>query len=477
MKPNGERPGERCAMKYHIWTMGCQMNDADSRHLASRLEQAGFAACRSADDADLVILNTCVVRQQAEDKAWARLHYVQQLKRRRPQLRVALMGCMVGARGRGADAVRKDLDFVDFFLPPSDPGPLLEALAATAPAPPDAAALDRADDERERRVRDAIQNRTEYSLPDLEKDAVVAYVPVVLGCSHACTYCIIPYRRGGERSRPADDVLREVRQLAAAGIREVLLLGQIVDRYGLDLPGGPDLADLLRQVAAVEGILRVRFLTSHPNHLTDKLIAAVAEVPGVCPHFELPVQSGDDGVLERMRRGYTIGAYRRIVERIRARLPQATIHTDVIVGFPGESESAYANTRRLIEEVRFDKVHLARYSVRPQTYAARRFEDDIPPEEKERRCTELDLLQRRIQAEKNAPLKGATVDVLVESRDEKRGRWRGRTPDERLVFFDGPPDLRGRLAKVRIAWAGPYSLIGEAAGGSPAQNDVRPGGE
>ena len=443
-------------MKYHIWTIGCQMNDADSRHLASRLEQAGHVPCDDAKHADLVILNTCVVRQQAEDKVYSRLTFMEQLKKNRPGLRVALMGCLVGTREAPAAKLKERLAFVDYFLPPSDPGALLRELAGG-----EEAAL-RSEEEEERLVRDAIRNE-EHHLPALGRGAVVAHVPVVLGCSHACTYCVIPYRRGAERSRPPEDVLDEVRQLAREGVREIVLLGQIVDRYGLDRPGAPDLAALLRRVARVEGILRVRFLTSHPAYLTDRLIEAVAAEPGVCPLFEVPVQAGDDAVLERMRRGYTVAQYEAIVARIRARIPDAAIHTDIIVGFPGETEAQFGGSRRLLAALRLDNVHLARYSERPQTYASRRFPDDIPPEEKERRCVELDLLQRQIQTEKNAAWLGGTVEVLVEGRDEKRNRWRGRTRHDRLVFFSGAGERRGQVAKVRIDWTGPYSLVGTAA--------------
>jgi tRNA-2-methylthio-N6-dimethylallyladenosine synthase len=447
-------------VKYHLWTIGCQMNEADSRHLAARLAQAGYTACADARDADLVILNTCVVRQQAEDRAWARLRELEAWKKRRPDLKVALMGCLVGTRSGPAARLREQLAFVDYFLPPSDLSPLVGTLL---PGETEG----RSDDELDRLARDAAQNAGAPAAA-VPAGSIAANVPVVLGCSHACTYCIIPYRRGGERSRPAADILAEVRALVAAGTREVMLLGQIVDRYGLDLPGGPDLADLLSAVARVEGLLRVRFLTSHPNHLSDRILDAVAAEPRICPHIEVPAQAGDDEVLLRMRRGYTVDDYRRLIARIRARLPEAAIHSDFIVGFPGETEAQFLGSLRLMEEVRFDKTHLSRYSERPETFAARRYPDDVPPEEKERRVLILENAQRAILAETNRRFLGATVSVLVESRDDKRGRWRGRTPLNRLVFFPDSRDLLGREVPVRIAWTGPFSMIGEAEDPPPS---------
>jgi tRNA-2-methylthio-N6-dimethylallyladenosine synthase len=310
----------------------------------------------------------------------------------------------------------------------------------------------------------------------------VAHVPIVLGCAHACTYCVIPYRRGPERSRPAEEILAEARALAAQGVKEITLLGQIVDRYGLDLteflsptscilhPASCSLplVSLLERVHEIGGLERIRFLTSHPNWMTDELLDAVAELPKVCEHLEVPVQAGDDEVLATMRRGYTADDYRRLIARIRARIPGVSIATDVIVGFPGETEAQFQRTYDLLAELRLDKAHIARYSPRPQTLAARRFPDDVPPEEKERRRKVLDDLQAGIVAEINARLLGQTVEVLVEGQKKarpeqsRRGRWWGRTRTDKLVFFEDERDWQGQLARVRITWTGPWSLIGEA---------------
>jgi tRNA-2-methylthio-N6-dimethylallyladenosine synthase len=268
------------------------------------------------------------------------------------------------------------------------------------------------------------------------------------------------------------EIVAEVRSLARQGVREITLLGQIVDRYGKDIPDGPDLADLLRVVheaGTAEGLARIRFLTSHPNWMTDKLLETVAELPGVMPHIEVPVQAGDDEVLQRMKRGYTNAEYRALIERIRRIIPDVTINTDIIVGFPGETEAQFEQTYTLLEDLRLDKVHIAKYSPRPQTVSARTMEDDVPEEEKERRRKALDDQQARITAEINARWLGQTVEVLVEG--SHNGRWRGRTPQNRLVFFeDDRAERRGQLVDVEITWTGPWSMQGRLPGSAAMPN-------
>jgi tRNA-2-methylthio-N6-dimethylallyladenosine synthase len=323
----------------------------------------------------------------------------------------------------------------------------------------------------------------EMVLPVEERGRLVAaHVPVVYGCSHACTFCIIPFRRGTERSRPVGEIAGEVRSLVEQGVREVTLLGQIVDRYGMDVPDGPDLAALLSVLNEVEGLRRIRFLTSHPNWMSEALLRAVAELPKVCEHIEVPVQAGDDDVLRAMRRGYTSDDYRRLIDRIRRRLPQTSIATDVIVGFPGETEDQFRRTYDLLAELQLDVAHLARYSARPGTVAARRMADDVPAEEKERRFRALEELQADIAGRINGRLVGETLEVLVEGRHPAAAegrphrsasastpaephRWKGRTQTNKLVFFDSPDTLRGQLVPIRINWAGPWSLVGEPVTG------------
>jgi tRNA-2-methylthio-N6-dimethylallyladenosine synthase len=437
---------------YSIWTIGCQMNDADSRHLSSQLESLGYHPHPVQNEADLVVLNTCVVRQQAEDKAVNHLYRLRQTKKERPDMTVALMGCMVGMRE--APALKKRFPFVDVFMPPSDTEPLLDYLAERGWYD-----AERSFDTREKALRDAIQDE-EFVLPSaLRGQSVTANVPVVLGCSHACSFCIIPYRRGAERSKQPDDILREIRTLTGQGVKEVMLLGQIVDRYGVDFKDGTDLAGLLTRVAAIPELHRVRFLTSHPNWMTDRLLDVVAGHDKICPHIEIPVQAGNDEVLTRMRRGYTVEDYRRVVERIRTRMPDAAINTDIIVGFCGETADQFMDTYRLAEEIEWDKIHLAKYSVRPKTLAARNFPDDVDADEKERRRKLLDDRQTEILEKKNAPLLHQTVEVLVENRH--KGKWRGRTPHNRLVFFESEKELAGQLVPVEITSTSAYTLLGK----------------
>jgi tRNA-2-methylthio-N6-dimethylallyladenosine synthase len=440
---------------YHIWTIGCQMNEADSRRLAQQLEFVGYRPVANPEAADLVVMNTCVVRQQSEDRATGRLTTLARVKQEeRPGMIIGLMGCMVGMKE--AEGLRRRFPYVDVFMPPSETAPLLDLLQ-------DRGLFDdvREEDGRERALREAVQDE-DLPLPAEERGrSVLADVPVVLGCSHACTFCVIPYRRGAERSRPRAEILREVDSLARQGVREVMLLGQIIDRYGIDFADGTDLSALLRDVACVDGIERIRFMTSHPNYMTDALLETVAAEPKVCPHIEVAVQSGSDAVLDRMRRGYTADQYRALVARIRSHIPGAAIHTDVIVGFAGETEAEFQESVALIRELRHDKVHISRYSERPKTIAARRLPDDIPLEVKERRWHELDEAQVAILDEQNRALRGRTVQVLVEGR--QKGRWRGRTRHGKLVFFDDPAERLGQLVDVEIDWTGPFTVIGRPA--------------
>lgn len=441
-------------MRYHIWTLGCQMNTADSQLLASELEKLGYSAAANPDDADIYVVNTCVVRQSAEDKAYGRLSLLNEVKKQQPGKVIGLMGCMVGVRD--SLALRKRLPYVDVFLPPSEPGPMVDFLRGR---------MNEADllglEAQDRARRDAIQDG-DLILPAHEQGSLIsAHVPVVYGCSHACSFCIIPFRRGVERSRRVGEIVAHVRSLARQGVKEVTLLGQIVDRYGKDIPDGPDLADLLRtidSIAAETGIERIRFLTSHPNWMTDKLLDTVAELPRVMPHIEVPVQAGDDQVLENMKRGYTTEQYRRLIDKIRARIPEVAIHTDIIVGFPGETDAQFQATYDLLAELKLDKAHLARYSPRPNTVSERRMVDDVPDEEKRSRLERLETLQARVVAEINSRFLGRVVPVLVE--EQHKGKWRGRTPQNKLVFFEDDRDLRGHVVDIEITWTGPWSMQG-----------------
>jgi len=416
--------------RYHIWTIGCQYNVADSRRTAEGLERLGYRWTKQIEEADLIVLNTCVVRQSAEDKVLGRLSSLKPLKKKHPEAVIAVMGCFID----DVPALKQTFPYVDAFFKPSDVEGLLEFVQT-----------------RHLTLRFTF-HVLRFTFP------VSCYVPVIEGCSRFCTYCIVRLRRGRERSRSMDDIVEEVECLVQRGAREITLLGQNVDAYGHDLPGQPDLADLLTAVHGIEGLWRIRFLTSHPADMKERIIDAVASLPKVCEHIEVPVQSGDDAVLKRMVRGYTVDQYRRLVARIRERIPRVSLATDVIVGFPGETEEQFMNTCKLLEETRFDVVHVAAYSPRPGT-AASRFPDDVPQGEKERRRKLIEELQEDIAGEINQQLLGETVEVLVE--EKHRGKWKGRTRTHKLVFFEDDGDWQGKLAQVKITWAGPWSMQGE----------------
>jgi tRNA-2-methylthio-N6-dimethylallyladenosine synthase len=439
--------------KYHVWTEGCQMNVADSQRVGSALERLGYSFTGTLEEADVIVLNTCVVRQSAEDKAYGRLSSIKPLKTSNPALVVNLMGCLVGIRDN--EKLRARFPYVDVFSPPSDPDPLISFLTQQ-----DARLFEAVETSNRQAVMDGEPSPAHgpgLVLPEYERGRLIsAQVPVVLGCSHACTFCIIPSRRGAERSRPAVEVLAEVQALVQQGVKEITLLGQIVDRYGKDLPGGPNLATLLRMLHQVEGLERIRFLTSHPNYFGEDIMDAVAELSKVMPHIEIPVQAGDDQVLENMRRGYTQAEYRAIVKKIRQRLPGSSIATDIIVGFPGESETQFMETYRLLADLRLDVAHLARYSARPGTVADRNFVDDVPEDEKMQRFRLLEELQENIAGEINLGYLGKKVDVLFE--EKVKTRWRGRTPTYKLIFTETEQDLRGKVLPVTVTWAGPWSM-------------------
>lgn len=434
-------------MKYHIWTTGCQMNVADSRRVASALERMGYTPAPKAKQADIIVMNTCVVRQSAEDKAHGYLTSLYGLKKKNPSLTINLMGCMVGVKG--AEMLAKKYPHVDVFSPPSDPGPLVSYLSQN-----ETRAL--AQDETQKRFN---LMDGDLILPTHEQNHLVsAFIPIVYGCSHACTFCIIPYRRGIERSRPVGEITAEARALVSQGVKEITLLGQIVDRYGKDIPDGPNLAQLLQIISEVEGLERLRFLTSHPNWMTDELLQVVTDNPIIMPHIEVPVQAGNDDVLQNMRREYTTQDYRDLIARIREIIPNVSIGTDIILGFPGETEEQFNDTYNLLEDLRLDVAHLARYSTRPGTVAERRMEDDITDKEKRRRFQLLEDQQERIVGEINAQFLGETVEVLFEK--QVKGRWKGRTPNTKLVFVESDQDLRGQTLPTQITWTGPWSMQG-----------------
>ncbi len=435
---------------YYLWTIGCQMNTADSDRLGSALEQMGMQPVEQAADADVIVLNSCVVRQGAEDKVVSNLAWMAPLKQQQPQRIVALMGCMVGPK---SDELARRFPYVDVFMRPQQFEPLLELVG------------ERLGVDWEGCVGPLTPVR-----PD-----VACHVPIIHGCDLMCTFCIIPYRRGRQVSRPVEEVAEEVETLASRGVKEVTLLGQTVDAYGHDLPEKPSLAALFTRLNDIDGIERIRFLTSHPKFMTQEIIQAVADLPKVCEHINLPVQAGDDGILDEMRRQYSRAEYVDLVGRIRETVPDVAINTDIIVGFPGETEEQFQRTLDLLLELRLDKVHCAAYSTRPGTIASRTMDDAIPEDEKTSRRQRVDRLQEEIQTEINSGLVGRYEEVLVEGR--KRGKWQGRTRSNKLVFFEDEAYHQGRLVTVKIERSSPWSLQGSLAVEAKLVNPVNNRGD
>ena len=515
------RPEAAVLPSFFVWTLGCQMNRSDSEEMAGRLMAAGCRETNALEAADLILINTCAIREAAEQKVIGRQGHLARLKHANPALRIVLTGCAVRERDRAG--LRRRFPAVDLFLRPDEEPELVDRLGlASAQAPIGA-------------VRGGtigattmvgttvvgVADRLAATRADAvgagavaRSSATSAWLPIVYGCDKTCAYCIVPFSRGPERSRPFDDILAEARSLASAGYREVTLLGQNVNSYGHDLPAEarfghiaterrtgrrldlharPDLAELLRAIDGLRtadgapAIPRVRFLTSHPWDLSDRLIAAMAECPSVCEHLHLPVQSGDDAVLRRMGRQYAIEHYLERLAAIHAAVPGIAISTDVIVGFCGETESQFEATLELLQSVRYDQVFAAAFSPRPGTPAAR-LPDDVPPAEKRRRLNILLDLQEEIGLERNRAWLGRPTEVLVESIVPPRGHdhdaddngggppaparpavpighehLSGRSREGKLVHLAGDPALVGRLVRVAVQHAGPYALRGVLA--------------
>ena len=419
---------------YNLWTAGCQMNKADSERLASGLEQLGFESCATPEKADVVVLNTCVVRQSAEDTATGLLGRLKPIKHAHPDRVVAVMGCMVGPK---QEDLRRRFPQVDVWARPQQFTPILEFAAARSGAD--------------------MEGCLDSLVPS--RPGVTAYVPIVHGCDKFCTFCIIPYRRGREASRTSEDIVREVTLLVQRGVREVTLLGQNVDSYGQDLYPRLDLADLMYDVSEIDGLERIRFLTSHPNDMSRRIIQAVADLPKVCESVNLPVQAGDDAILADMRRSYTRGQYLEKVQEVRETIPDVTLTTDLIVGFPSESVEQFNSSLDMLERIRFDKVHSAAYSERPGTVASKRLPDDVDRQEKKTRLASVNELQERIQTELNRNLEGKKFDVLVDGRT--RGKLQGRTRGDKIVYIEGGDSLIGQTRSVEITETSPWSLRGE----------------
>ncbi len=412
----------------HIWQIGCQMNTADADALAEGCAEIGMRPGVELEDADLAILVTCAIRQHAEDKAASKLGELAHWKQERPGRAIALTGCMAGEHG---PALLRRFRHLDYVFDMRDPDGFFA------------------------RLQDAYQGCLQGPVPLPASDRLCAYLPVILGCNEMCTYCIVPFVRGRESSRPSSQVVAEAGRLVGSGVREITLLGQNVNSY-VDPETGEGLAGLLARVDSVPGLERLRFLTSHPRNATEDLLQAIASLPRLCENLYLPVQSGDDQVLRRMKRDYRAADYLRTLERARELVPGIGLSTDIIVGFCGETEEEFQSTYRMLEEVQFDTVHVQAYSPRPGTAAYRRA-DDVPLEVKQERLQRVLTLQREISSRRNQALVGGLVEILVEGVGEG-GRAYGRTRQNRLAWLDPGPDV-GQLVRAEVMAATAWQLL------------------
>jgi tRNA-2-methylthio-N6-dimethylallyladenosine synthase len=438
-------------VKYFIETYGCQMNVHDSERMAGLLEQAGYDPAATDREADLVVVNTCSVRERAEEKLYTRLGEIREMGREtgRDPI-VAVTGCV--AQQEGEALLVRSPGIID-IIAGTQRVKMLPMLVAR---------------QREARAIPAIDVTTPYDEPSFplgitrRADAVKAYVTIIEGCNDFCAFCVVPYTRGHERMRAKSEIVKEVAEAAASGRREVQLLGQIVNHYHAPDDPACDFPGLLEAVHEVPGIERIRFASPHPRHTSDRLIAAVRDLPKVCKHLHLPVQSGSTPVLRRMRRRYTREEYLDTVRKIREAIPDIQLSTDMIVGFPGETAEEFEETLTLTESVRYHSMFSFKYSERPNTLASRRMPDDVPEEEKTRRIVALQQLQRRIQWGLHEEAVGRRVDVLVDHTSRRR-EWElsGRTTGNTVVNFPGDPSLVGRLVSVTVRRAGPNSVWGE----------------
>jgi tRNA-2-methylthio-N6-dimethylallyladenosine synthase len=436
--------------KLHLITYGCQMNEYDSERVAGLLRAQRYELTDREDDADLILVNTCAIREKAEDKVFSKLGELGKLKRANPGLVVGVMGCMAQLHQAEIQRRAPQVDLVFGSPAIARVGELVE---------------------RVRREGRAVLETGEGPLVKITAkppatSRLKAYVTVMEGCEKHCTFCVVPTTRGRERSHPPETIVEEVRGLAAEGCREVTLLGQTVNAYGRDLAPPTDLAALMAAVDGVDGIERIRFTTSNPYNLTPRLVAAVRDVPKVCEWFHLPLQSGSDRILARMNRGYTRAEYLALIDELRAAVPDISLSTDLIVGFPGETEQDFAATMAMVERVGYDNVFVFRYSPRPGTLAAT-MPDQVPADVKaERNARLLEVTTRVAQARSRRRL-GQSVEVLVDGAARKgAGQLSGRTRCNRVVNFDGQGRVGvGDLAWVRITEVLPHSLRGVLAAG------------
>lgn len=436
-------------MKYKVITWGCQMNVHDSEVVSGVLEKMGYTPSEDIKDADILVLNTCSVRETAEQKVYGRLGQLKPLKQNKPNMIIAITGCMV-QQPHVVEYIKEKYPFVDIIFGIHNVHKLPQLIENVIYS--DYTIVETVEDE----------TWVEEGLPYVREDKVKAWVTITYGCNNFCTYCIVPYVRGRERSRKPEDIINEVKSLAEEGIKEINLLGQNVNSYGRDLKDeNINFAGLLKELNKINGIERIRFTTSHPKDLSDELIFAIRDLEKVCEHIHLPIQAGSNKILKLMNRNYTREHYLGLIEKLRKEIPDIAISTDIIVGFPGENEEDFLDTLDIVERVQYDQAFMFMYSKRKGTPAAE-MENQVDEEVKKERLNRLMKLQDTISAKKNEQMKDKVVEVLVEGFSKKdKEKLTGRTRTNKVVNFKGPKDIIGKLVKVKIIEPHTFSLIGE----------------
>jgi tRNA-2-methylthio-N6-dimethylallyladenosine synthase len=430
--------------KVFIRTWGCQMNEHDSERMMGILQEQGYIPCDTPEQADLILLNTCSIREKSEHKVYSELGRYAELKREKPGLIVGVAGCVAQQEGRHIVEKSPWVSMVFGSKHIQDIPVMLETVEGDKPV-----------------VMTQDLQGFAPTLPARRKDPIRAWVTIMEGCENFCSFCVVPYTRGRERSRPFREIVQEITALACNGFKEVTLLGQNVNSYGRTSTEGLDFPDLLYHIHAIEGIERIRFTTSHPNALTPKMIQAMANLPKVCDHLHLPLQSGSDRVLARMNREYTCQDYCRRVEALRKVIPEVALTTDIIVGFPGETEDDFMQTLRAVEALQYDNAYVFKYSKRPNTPALT-LDGHVPEEVKPERLQRLLAVQKEITIRKNKQYLGKEVELLVEGKSKtNQERLTGRTRSNRVVNFDGLETLVGSLVRVKIVQAKSSSLEGK----------------
>lgn len=435
--------------KFHVWTSGCQMNVHDSEKIAGIFLEKDYRVAASIDEADVIVLNTCSIREKAEQKFYSELGRLKLAKKHNPNLKIAIAGCIAQQEGK---KLFNRFPYVDFVFGPNNINRLQEWI------------IDRSQNTGPISQKIDLNDNPEYHtkiLPVKREGQVRAWVSIMYGCDNYCAYCVVPYTRGRERSRPFTDIYQEVNSLAESGFKEITLLGQNVNSYGKKSHENIDFTDLLFKLHEVNGIQRIRFVTSHPRDFSEKLISAIKELPKICEHLHLPIQTGSDRILKSMNRGYTYREYKGKIDLLRASIPDASITTDIIVGFPGESEDDFQLTVNALSEIRYDGVFAFKYSKRPYTKAIE-FPDHVDESIKTERLSKILKFQEGVTYEKNKQLEGHESEILVEGVSENDLRkMTGRTTTNKIVNFYGDSKLVGHLVKINIIEAKQHSLYGE----------------